>query len=134
MSLQVCILTPSCIFRNEVIEELVLQTSTGQIGILRNHAPLITTLDIGPIIFRGQKNWEAIVLIGGFALVQENKVTILVNEAELGSSIVQKEAEQLLVEATNRLNTVVGEKEKVEAVFSFKRARARFQVSKWKSV
>merc|ERR1712187_257250 len=64
------------------MEEIILQTSTGQIGILRNHAQLITTLDIGPRIFRRQNKWEAIALMGGFAIVQENKVIILVNEVE----------------------------------------------------
>lgn len=30
-------------------------------------------------------SWIVIVVMGGFALVNNNKVTILVNEAELGS-------------------------------------------------
>lgn len=30
-------------------------------------------------------NWIGVVVMGGFALVNNNKVTILVNEAELGS-------------------------------------------------
>lgn len=32
-----------------------------------------------------EKDWVVIVITGGFALVNNNKVTILVNEAELGS-------------------------------------------------
>jgi len=132
MRFQICILTPDCLFCNEEVEELILPTSTGQIGVLTGHAPLITALDIGPIMICQQANWTALALIGGFALVQENQVTILVNEAVAASSVERNEAEIALKESMDRLNQTVGEKEKVEAIFCFKRARARYQIVKWK--
>jgi ATP synthase F1 epsilon subunit len=128
MRLQVSILTPDRVFKKEGIDELILPTNTGQIGVLRGHAPLITALDIGPIVFREKTNWIALALIGGFALVQENKVTILVNELVLSSSVEKREAEKTLEETINRLKEVTGKKEKVETTFSFKRARARYQI------
>jgi ATP synthase F1 epsilon subunit len=131
MRLQVCILTPDRIFQNKEVEEIILPTSTGQIGVLSNHAPLLTALDIGPIIFRKKSDWIALALIGGFALVQDNQVTILVNEAVASSSVEEREAIKTLEEATNRLNQVSDEKAKVEATFAFKRARARYQIVKW---
>jgi len=134
MRLQICILTPDRIFRNEEVEELILPTSTGQIGVLRGHAPLITALDIGPILSRKQSNWSALALIGGFALIQENQVTILVNEAVDASSVDKKEAERSLEIATKNLNLVTEKKRKVEAAFSFKRARTRYQVVQWKKL
>lgn len=132
MRLQVVILTPDRIFKNEEAEELVLPTSTGQIGVLMGHAPLITALDIGPILFRQKTGWVALALMGGFALVQENQVTILVNEVVTSSSVDIKEAETTLKESIDRLQQVGGRKEKVEATFSFKRARARYQIVTWK--
>ena len=132
MRLQVCILTPDCIFQKEEIDELILPTRTGQIGILNNHASLITALDIGLIIARNQSNWKTLALIGGFALVQKNQVTILVNEAVTTSSVEEDEVKKTLDEATSRLNQVVEEKRKVEAVFAYKRARARYQIIQWK--
>jgi F-type H+-transporting ATPase subunit epsilon len=81
MRFQVIILTPDRIFKNEEAEELLLPTSTGQIGVLTGHAPLITAIDIGPRLVRQGANWISLALIGGFALVQENQVTILVNAA-----------------------------------------------------
>jgi ATP synthase F1 epsilon subunit len=101
-------------------------------GVLRGHAPLITALDIGPIIIRRQSGWTALALMGGFALVKENNLTILVNEAESSSSIDSRKAEKDLEEATNRLNQVTGEKEKVEATLCFKRAQARYQITRVK--
>jgi F-type H+-transporting ATPase subunit epsilon len=121
-------MTPDCIFLNKDADELILPTSIGSIGILDNHAPLLTAIEIGPLLFREQSNWTSFALIGGFALVQKNTVTVLVNEAVSASEIELREADAALSRATDRLNQATGEKEKVEATFSFKRARARYQV------
>ena len=134
MRLEVRILTPGSIFQNEEADELILITSTGQIGILSGHAPLITALDIGSILVRKQSNWNSLALIGGFALVQQNKVTILVNEAVSSSEVDKNEAEKTLSDTTNRLNQASSEKEKVEATLAFKRARARYQIVRMKKL
>jgi ATP synthase F1 epsilon subunit len=128
MSLQVCIMTPDRVFWNDEAEELILPTNTGQMGVLTNHAPLITALDIGAMMIRTKKDWTAVALMGGFALVKENQITILVNEAEAGSTIDPREAEKTFEEAKNRLEAAKAEKDKVEATFAFKRARARYQI------
>jgi len=134
MRLQVCILTPDCVFQKEEIDELILPTSTGQIGILRNHASLLTALDIGLIISRNQSEWKTLALMGGFALVQKNQVTILVNEAVTAASVEEREVVKTLEETTNRLSQVTEEKRKVEAVFAYKRARVRYQIIQWKKL
>ena len=134
MRLQVCILTPDFIFQKEETDELILPTSTGQIGVLRGHASLITALDIGLMISRYQSVWKTLALIGGFALVQKNQVTILVNEAVTAFSIDEKEAKKTLDDSYNRLRQVVEEKRKVEAIFAYKRARVRYQIVQWKKL
>lgn len=134
MRLQVCILTPDCVFQKEEIDELILPTSTGQIGILRNHASLLTALDIGLIISRNQSEWKTLALMRGFALIQKNQVTILVNEAVTTVSVEEKEVVKTLEETTNRLSQVTEEKRKVEAVFAYKRARVRYQIIQWKKL
>jgi len=131
MRIEVCILTPDRVFRKKEAEEIILPTSTGQVGILRGHAPLLTALDIGPIILRHESRWTALALIGGFALVQSDVITILVSEAVAASSVTKDDAEKALEESTRRLNQVSGTKEKVEATFAFKRARARYQIVQW---
>lgn len=130
MTLQVSIMTPDRIFWAEEAEELILPTNTGQMGVLQNHAPLITALDIGVMLIRTKKEWTSIALMGGFALVNQNKVTVLVNEAESAQTIDSEEAENTFTTAKNKLEQAEGPKQKVEANFAFKRARARYQVVK----
>jgi len=129
-----CILTPDRIFRSEEVEEIILPTSTGQIGVMTGHAPLITALDIGPIMFSKRSNWTAFALMGGFALVQDNQVDILVNEAVASSSLEKTTAEKSLSDAIDLLSQTTGEKAKVQATFAFKRARARYQIVQWKKL
>lgn len=130
MTLQVCIMTPDRIFWNEQAEEIILPTNTGQMGVLTNHAPLITALDIGVALVRSKMEWTPVALMGGFALIKNNQVTILVNEAESSKQIEPEEAETAFNEAKTRLEQAEGEKQRVEATFQFKRARARYQVIK----
>ncbi len=130
MSLQVCIMTPDRIFWNDQAEEIILPTNTGQMGVLANHAPLITALDIGVMLIRTKKDWVSLALMGGFALVEQNQITVLVNEAESVETIETEQAENAFNEAKTQLDTAEGQKQKVEANFVFKRARARYQVVK----
>ena len=63
-------------------------------------------------------------------LLKKNQITVLVNEAEGESTIDPKEAEKSFELAKKQLEEAQDQKQKVEANFSFKRARARFQVIK----
>ena len=56
MTLQFCIITPDRIFLDAQAEEMILPTNTGQMGVLTGHAPLITALDIGVLLYRSKKN------------------------------------------------------------------------------
>ena len=130
MNLQICIMTPDRIFWNQEADEIILPTNTGQMGVLSNHAPLITALDIGVMLIRTKSEWTSAALMGGFALVKQNRVTVLVNEAQSAETINLDEAENNYNTAKNKLEQAEGQKQKVEANFLFKRARARYQLVK----
>ena len=77
MSLNVRVITPDRVVYDAQADELILPSSTGQLGILTNHAPLLTALDIGVMRLKASGKWISIVLLEGFAEVEKNKVTIL---------------------------------------------------------
>ena len=130
MALQVCVITPDQVFLNQEVEEVILPTNTGLMGVLTNHAPLITALEIGVMLIRVKKDWKPFALMGGFALVKQNQITVLVNEAESEATIDRAEAEQSFTITKQKFEEATDQKQKVEANFAFKRARARFQVVK----
>jgi ATP synthase F1 epsilon subunit len=130
MSLQISILTPERPFWNGQAEEIILPTETGEMGVLKNHAPIITGLDVGAMLIRTKEQWNSVAIMGGFAVVKRNQITILANEAESAETIDSDEAKNAFEIAKKNLETAEGVKQKVEANFAFKRAKARFQVVK----
>jgi F-type H+-transporting ATPase subunit epsilon len=132
MALTVRVITPDATVWDASVEEVILPSTTGQLGILSGHAPLLSALDTGVMRVRPGKDWETIALFGGFAEVEENEVTILVNGAEKGAEIEKEAAKSALDEAQARMSQAEsGEdrQEKIQATQAFKRARARFQAS-----
>ena len=129
MVLHISIIAPDRTVWDADAEEVILPSSTGQLGILRGHAPLLTALDVGVMRVRIDKEWIPIVLMGGFAEVENDQLTILVNGAEEGSKINKAEAEKNLEEMTLRFNEANSTKEKIEATQSLRKARARVQAS-----
>ena len=112
MALHISIIAPDRTVWDSNAEEVILPSSTGQLGILRGHAPLLTALDVGVMRVRIDKEWTPIVLMGGFAEIENDELTILVNGAEEGSKINKEEAEANLEKMTIRFNEAVTTKEK----------------------
>ena len=110
-------------------EEVILPSISGQIGILNNHAPLLTALDIGIMRVRANNEWVNIVVSGGFAEIENNDLTVLVNEAEKASFIDVNEAQKELEAETLNFNQTVTSKEKVDATQRLRRAKARVQAA-----
>lgn len=131
MALTVRVVAPDKTVWDSSAEEVILPSTTGQLGILGGHAPLLTALDIGVMRVRENKEWVAIALMGGFAEVENDEVTILVNSAERGSNIDVDDARSTFEAATNKLNSVSDDnrQEKIQATQALKRARARFQAA-----
>lgn len=132
MALTVRVISPDKTVWDSEAEEVILPSTTGQLGILSEHAPLLTALDIGVMRVRPGKEWEPIALMGGFAEIENNEVTILVNGAERGDKIDKEQAREAFNQAQERFNQVEGtdnRQEKIQATQALKRARARFQAA-----
>ncbi len=134
MSLVVRVVAPDRTVWDDEAEEVILPSTTGQLGILGGHAPLLTALDTGVLRVRsteGSKEWTAIALMGGFAEVDEDEVIILVNGAERGDSIDQSEAEKAYEAAQETVNSVSAEDRQgtLKASQALKKARARLQAA-----
>ena len=78
----------------------------GQLGILPQHAPLITTLSYGELVLRREREEDELIAIGGgFMEVGPGHVTILADSAERAEEIdleraaaAQKRAEELMAQ------------------------------------
>ncbi len=92
---------------------------------------MVTAIDIGVLKVRTSNgSWNSIALMGGFAEVESNDVTVLVNAAELGQTIDSTSAEKEFEQAKLELSNLEGQDnsaEKLKAQEAFNKARARLQ-------
>ena len=82
------IVTPEQIlFKNEA-QFLVVPELNGELGVLKNHAPMIAALDMGVLRYTDPDGKvKKIALSGGFMEVIYNEVRVLAETAEHGSEI-----------------------------------------------
>nr|YP_010034774.1 ATP synthase CF1 epsilon subunit [Aponogeton undulatus]QOX09495.1 ATP synthase CF1 epsilon subunit [Aponogeton undulatus]UGC02125.1 AtpE [Aponogeton undulatus] len=127
MTLNLCVLTPNRIIWNSEVKEIILSTNSGQIGVLAKHAPIATAVDIGLLRIRLNDQWLTMALMGGFAKIGNNKITILGNDAEMSTDIDPQEAQQAFEIAEANLNKAEGKRQTIEANLALRRARTRVE-------
>lgn len=129
MVLNLRVMAPNRIVWNSEVWEIVSSTNSGQVGILPNHAPLLTALDMGVSKIRHDGQWSSMALMGGFAMIDNNRVTILVNEAERATEIDPDEARRTFQMAQADSAKAGDKKRVIEANSALKRAKARLEAS-----
>ena len=132
MTLTVRVITPDKIVWDDSAQEIILPSTTGQLGILTGHAPLLSALEVGVMRVRPGKDWKAIALMGGFAEVDNDEVKVLVNSAELGDTIDRETARAEFNQAQARVEEAEksgDRQQQIQATQALKRARARFQAA-----
>lgn len=71
----------------------------GEMGVLRNRAPLVCKLGIGVLRVELGTDRHAVFIDGGFAQVVGNRLTILTQHARMANEITVASAEKAMVEA-----------------------------------
>lgn len=90
---------------------VVLPGILGEMGILPDHMPLVTTLDTGVLKFsRGGKE-ELVAVHYGYAEVHDNKVIVLAEMAELAEDIDRARAANAEQKARTQLKQLLAEQE-----------------------
>jgi F-type H+-transporting ATPase subunit epsilon len=98
------IVTPEKVFYEAAIKSLVVPGTEGYLGILANHAPLITALMPGKIEFSDSEDKVHILAVsGGFVEVSGNRATLLADAVEAADEIDIARAQEALDREKRRL-------------------------------
>ena len=127
MAINIRILTPDRIICSTTADEVILPGTTGQIGVLDGHATLITALDTGLLRINLDQKWTPMILCGGFAEVDQNQVTVLVNDVEELVALDLGEVTKELEKATLAIESAETGKDRLNASIELKKASARVQ-------
>ena len=115
------IVTPDGLIFDGQAEELIVRTSTGDMGILAGHINCVASLGMGraTVVMGGKKRYGA--CIGGMVSVVNGAVTLVPTTFEWAEDIDVKRAEN----AADRAKDILGNKVASEADIRMAQARLR---------
>lgn len=97
------VVTPDKLFFEGEIDMLVARTIEGDVGILLNHSPLVTILDIGRLVIKDGDERKIAACAGGYIDVRNNNITVVSDACEWEEEIDINRAERAKERASKRL-------------------------------
>jgi len=126
--LHLSLVTPEKQVVNEEVEQVNVPGSEGDLGILYDHAPIITNLRPGHLSYQKGDVTTQLIVSGGYLEVTNNRVIILAETAEFTHEVDRDRAEKAKSKAEAILHkTGISEEEFKEAQSSLFRAIARLE-------
>jgi F-type H+-transporting ATPase subunit epsilon len=124
------IVTPEKILFKDEVDFMVAPAVDGEIGVMKNHAPLVAALKIGVLRYKdGSGNEKKIAVSGGFMEVIDNAGRILAETAEKGENVDVLRAKASKERAERRLAARDETINHIRAEQSLKRAIARIRAA-----
>lgn len=80
-SLELVVITPEKQVLSAAVDSVIIPAHDGELGILRDRAPLMCELGIGQLRYTQGGQTRRLYIDGGFAQVLNNKVTVLTSNA-----------------------------------------------------
>ena len=119
------------VFEGEA-DELIIQTKTGQLGILKDHIPVTTTLDVGVTKVRQGDKFRYFATMGGIFQFKNNVATILTDVCEDGCDIDVTRANDAKSRAEARLadNSAKVDSQRAQAALARSLARLKDALNK----
>jgi F-type H+-transporting ATPase subunit epsilon len=119
------------VYQDSGVDMVVAPGADGTLGILPNHASLISLLDVGELRIKKGNTEEAFVVFGGFIEVAYNRVIILADTAERVDEIDMQLAEQEHAHARERLlaneNVIAARRDRQHAAVRLRAGRRQRQ-------
>ena len=88
---------------NETVDEVQIPGTSGYLGVLPGHTPLLTTLQVGQLWYRQGQERHYLSIAFGFAEIQPDHVTVLAQIAEKADEIDTTRAELAKKRAEERM-------------------------------
>ena len=126
------IITPLRILYNDDVDMVILRGEEGDMGILPGHENRVAIMGYGPLrIFKNGTEEDRLAVLGGFAEILRDNVTVLSDAAEWTTEIDRVRAEAAKARAEERLQQKDSNTDMQRAELSLRRALVRIEVSSY---
>lgn len=123
------IITHEKVVFDEDVDELYTRTTDGELGILKNHVPVMAALDIGVTKTVKNNDVQFFTTMGGVFQFKDDEALILTTTAERGDEIDVTRAKEALKRAQVRLADSSAEIDAKRAEAAIARAMARLKAT-----
>jgi F-type H+-transporting ATPase subunit epsilon len=124
------IVSPARVLYDKEVKSLIAPGSEGYLGVLSDHAPLITSLAAGKITIKEGDDIERTAAVsGGFLEVSDNVATILADSVEFAEEIDVGRAKSAFERAKQRLGLQSPDLDLTRARAALKRAENRLKIA-----
>ena len=123
------IVTPEKIFYEGEVSSIIVPGSQGYLGVLTDHAPLITSIIPGKLTVKDESHKEIILAVSfGFFEVSSNHATLLADSVEFASDLDLERARKALERSKKRLSDIAGNIDLPRARRAYERAQSRLRI------
>lgn len=119
------IVTPDGPVYDAEVEMIIAKTTSGEIGVLPGHIPMVAPLAIGVVKLKREGRQEVVAVSGGFIEVRPEKVSILAPSAEVADSIDVQRAKEAVKRAESHIQAKQDNDDFQRAQLALKRALNR---------
>jgi F-type H+-transporting ATPase subunit epsilon len=117
------------VFEEPEADYISIPAVEGEMGVLPNHAPVLTTMTFGELVVRKGNAEERFAIYGGVVDVRPDKVVVLADLAESSYDIDLEKAQAARDRARRMLEEGVPEEQNRVAVLELRRAELALKVS-----
>ncbi len=130
--MQLKIITHERIVFDGEVDEIIIQAQTGQIGILKDHIPLTTVLEVGVTKAKQGDKYRYFATMGGVFQFKDNAASILTDVCEDGCDIDVTRANDAKSRAEARLadNSAKIDSQRAQAALARSLARLKAALNK----
>jgi len=132
MPIEVEVVSPvRLLYHTEQADMVIVPGSEGELGVLPNHAPLLTTMGFGELRIVEGEDVVSFVIYGGIVEVRPDKVTVLADDAESVYEIDLEQVEAARARARDLMASAPDDAQRAEIAQELRRAeiavRARYR-------
>ena len=122
------VVTAERLVYSEDVDAVIAPGTEGELGILPNHAPLLTALSYGELLVRKGSEESSIAVGGGFLEVRPDKVVVLADMAERAEEIDLNRAEEARKLAEESIAVHPAEADLLRAEAALRQAETRLRI------
>ena len=103
-TVQFDLVSPERLLVSKAVDEVQIHGADGDMTVMANHAPLLTTLRPGLVRVMDREGESDYVVTGGFAEINGDSISVLAEQAVASEDMTQEQMKAMVDEATERLN------------------------------